>query len=138
MFKKIKGFKNYFISKSGVVIKRNVLKQNSRNGKGYVTVTLKGKQRYLHRLLWEAFVGEIPKGYEIDHIDTDPTNNKLENLRLVTHKENCNNKNSLINYSNAFKGREPWIKGKKHRPESIEKMKETLKRYYSNRKLFHT
>lgn len=104
MLKKIKGFNDYYISKNGVVEKRNRLKE-SISYKGYVTVTLNGKQYYLHRLLWETFVGEIPDGYEIDHIDTNPRNNSLENLRLVTHKENCNNKKSLENYSKSNGGK---------------------------------
>jgi len=48
-------------------------------------------QKLLHRLVYELFVGEIPKGYEIDHIDNDRTNNRIDNLRIVTHKENLNN-----------------------------------------------
>lgn len=44
----------------------------------------------VHRLVWEAFNGQIPEGYEINHLDERPVNNRLENLNLVTHKENCN------------------------------------------------
>jgi DNA-directed RNA polymerase specialized sigma subunit len=36
--------------------------------------------------------GEIPKGYEIDHIDRNRHNNYPENLRLVTKSENNQNK----------------------------------------------
>lgn len=43
------------------------------------------------RAIYEAFNGAIPAGKEIDHIDGDPMNNKLSNLRVVTHKENMNN-----------------------------------------------
>lgn len=41
-----------------------------------------------HRLVWETFNGDIPNGFEIDHIDNDKTNNRLDNLRLVTRSEN--------------------------------------------------
>ena len=44
-----------------------------------------------HRMVWEAFKGKIPAGLEIDHINRDRHNNKLSNLRLVTHSENCLN-----------------------------------------------
>lgn len=50
---------------------------------------LNGKHFSVHRLVWEAFNGEIPDGYEINHIDGDPTNNAISNLEIVTHTENC-------------------------------------------------
>ena len=51
----------------------------------------KNKQRLWrrgHRLVYESFVGKIPAGYEIDHIDADKHNNDITNLRLVTRSEN--------------------------------------------------
>ena len=41
-----------------------------------------------HRLVWENFVGPIPEGYVVDHINNDKKDNRLENLQLLTHKEN--------------------------------------------------
>jgi hypothetical protein len=38
--------------------------------------------------MWETFVGEIPKGQEIHHKDHNKLNNSLDNLELVTHREN--------------------------------------------------
>lgn len=63
------------------------------NGKaGYFQVKVynsgKGKAAYVHRLVWMAFNGEIPEGYEIDHLDDDKSNNHLLNLSLKTRKEN--------------------------------------------------
>ena len=65
------------------------------------------KQNLLHRVMWEVFYGKIPNGYEIDHIDTVRTNNNLENLRLVTRKENCNNPKTKEHYveSNSKKAK---------------------------------
>ena len=45
---------------------------------------------YVHRLVWIAFNGQIPEGYEINHLNEVKSNNRLENLNLVTHKENIN------------------------------------------------
>lgn len=42
------------------------------------------------KLVYETFVGEIPKGMQVNHIDEDPSNNKIENLNLMTPKENSN------------------------------------------------
>ena len=44
----------------------------------------------VHRLVWKVFNGQIPEGYEINHLDESPVNNALSNLSLVTHKENIN------------------------------------------------
>ena len=48
-------------------------------------------KKFVHRLVYEAFVGPIPDGLEIDHIDGMPSNNELSNLRVATKKENANN-----------------------------------------------
>ena len=47
----------------------------------------------VHKLVYITFynIDNIPKGYVIDHIDANKTNNKLENLRLVTLSDNVNN-----------------------------------------------
>lgn len=62
------------------------------NMNGYRTISLqKDLIAYTfceHRCVWTWFNGEIPEGMEINHIDFDRSNNKIENLELVTHAEN--------------------------------------------------
>ena len=59
--------------------------------KGYVYVFLKRTKGYrVHRLVYEAFIGPIPDGMQVNHIDEDKSNNRLDNLNLMTPKENCN------------------------------------------------
>lgn len=58
------------------------------NDSGYVVVRIDGKRFRAHRVIWEMHHGEIPNGYEIDHINRVRGDNKLENLRLVTSHEN--------------------------------------------------
>jgi hypothetical protein len=41
-----------------------------------------------HKLIAETFLGPCPDGQEIDHIDADPLNNAISNLRYVTASEN--------------------------------------------------
>lgn len=48
----------------------------------------KHKRDKVHRVIWRLYNGPIPPGLEIDHIDGDPGNNNISNLRLVTHAEN--------------------------------------------------
>lgn len=44
----------------------------------------KVKNYYLHRVIYESHFGKIPEGFVIDHIDRNPLNNNISNLRLAT------------------------------------------------------
>lgn len=46
----------------------------------------------IHQLVYNAFIGEVPEGMVIDHIDRDKSNNDFTNLRAVTPIVNANNK----------------------------------------------
>lgn len=60
---------------------------------GYVDVSLykDGKRMHKkpHKLVAEAFIPNPDNLPEVDHIDANKDNNCVENLRWVTHKENC-------------------------------------------------
>lgn len=55
---------------------------------GYRTIEVGGKKFRVHRLIWEMHFGSIPQGMFIDHIDANPGNNRIENLRLVDAQRN--------------------------------------------------
>ena len=58
---------------------------------GYRTIQINKKQYKAHRLIFLMFNGFMPE--EIDHIDTNKLNNKIENLRVATRSQNsCNQK----------------------------------------------
>lgn len=106
--RKIKNYTDYEINKKGEVFsnrgktRRKLKPQKTTQNKKYLQVSLYNEhcrrrekdnriipeKFYVHRLVWETFVGPIPKGKEIDHIDDDPSNNKLSNLKIETHKRN--------------------------------------------------
>ena len=44
----------------------------------------------VHRVEYEAFYGPIPEGMQVNHIDENPLNNRLENLNLLTPSQNIN------------------------------------------------
>lgn len=58
--------------------------------RGYYSCTLVNRHVYAHRAAWAIHHGHWPDG-PIDHIDGDPLNNRIENLRVVTDLENRRN-----------------------------------------------
>jgi len=63
----------------------------TRYGARYLVVRIDKRLYKAHRLVWAMHKGSIPSGMEIDHIDGDSTNNRIENLRLVSRAENQRN-----------------------------------------------
>jgi hypothetical protein len=45
-------------------------------------------KRGVHRVVWEAFNGPIPDRLEVNHKNLDRSDNRLENLEIVTHQQN--------------------------------------------------
>ncbi len=105
--KYIKGFdKFYCISDSGKIwskykagnhhskIKKGKWKRRKLciQPSGHLTIVLylKGKQysKSIHSLVLETFIGPCPLNMQCRHLDGDPTNNKFENLKWGTSKEN--------------------------------------------------
>ena len=59
---------------------------------GYRVVTINRKKHMAHRLIWEMHNGPIPDDMEIDHINRNKVDNRIENLRVVTRAMNERNK----------------------------------------------
>lgn len=76
---------------------------------GYLMFGFDYKNVYVHRVVWEMHNGQIPDGFEIDHIDRNRSNNKIENLRLATPQQNQRNKSSngfhWLNSRKCFRAR---------------------------------
>ena len=65
-----------------------------------------------HRFIWECNNDVIPKGYEIDHIDKNKTNNHISNLRCVTRNENRKNRDhtNIIKFAKIAHSLKRFIK----------------------------
>lgn len=77
----------------------------SKGSGGYLYVNIRGKSFRVNRLVYMTFVGDIPEGLEVNHIDEDKHNNCIWNLNLMTRKENCNWGTRNIKIGDALRGR---------------------------------
>ena len=63
-----------------------------KNKHGYLVATVAGQQVKVHRLCYALYHGADPGDLQIDHINRNPIDNRICNLRAVTAKENCANR----------------------------------------------
>lgn len=96
-------------------IRRRILSQSINSG-GRYCVTLskdgKGKSWKVHQLIAMAFLKHTPCGFDlvVNHKDLNPLNNNLDNLEIITQRENANQKH--LKSSSKYIGAS-WIKEKK-------------------------
>lgn len=76
------------------------------------------RMQHLHKAVAERAFGEIPEGYEVDHIDRNGLNNQRHNLRFVTHQQNQWNRGKSANNTSGFKG-VSWHKNRQKWQASI-------------------
>jgi len=104
----ISGFFGYFIDDSGTVwsirgkgkpgalrdVPGRLRTQENQHGHPFIYLRVKMKRYkfYIHRLVLQAFVGPCPEGMECRHLDGNPRNNKLTNLKWGTRQENESDK----------------------------------------------
>ena len=110
MFLPIDGYDNYFISNFGNVknSKTNRIMKQGNHKQGYKMINLskngKMKTFTVHRLVGNAFLENPDNKQMIDHIDNNPSNNIVKNLRWCSQKDNVCNRDKQINNTTGFKG----------------------------------
>ena len=106
-WKDIKGFEgNYKVNNNGEVINvktNKLLKPNYSGRYLYYSLSKNNKPIYkkIHRLIAENFIENLYNKPQVNHIDGNRWNNKIENLEWVTASENIRHahKNNLIKHS---------------------------------------
>lgn len=86
------------------------------NNHGRMRISCKKKSYQEHRVIWLMHNGGWPKE-TIDHINRDYTDNRIENLRDISHRDNC--QNNGFKHPGVSKKGNKWIaylmvKGKNH------------------------
>jgi hypothetical protein len=84
-------------NRSGVAVESKITKHNR-----YARVVIKNKPYAMHRIIFLWHHGYLPK--VTDHIDNDRLNNRIENLREVTHQQNAMNKTRDCTSKSPYKG----------------------------------
>lgn len=95
IFKPVLGFENnYLVTNTGRVwsIKRKRFLNPTKDVYGYYYHQLCDGNGYnraykLHRIVFEAFRGELPKNFDVDHLDGNKANNNINNLLGLSHGE---------------------------------------------------
>lgn len=92
---RVRTVSRYIVYKNGRIDyhRKSIIKQGMNKGYLYVTLCKDGfiRTKSVHRLVAETFIPNILNKPCIDHINTIKNDNRVENLRWVTHKENMNN-----------------------------------------------
>jgi hypothetical protein len=94
----INNYPDYTIYPDGTILNHKlfVIKMSWKDKDGYIITTLSNKDgkkcKKLHRLLAEHFIPNPDNLPLVDHIDRNPSNNSLDNLRWVSLTGNCQNR----------------------------------------------
>lgn len=109
----IKDHPNYWINSYGTVYNKKLKELRKEKSKGgYLRVTLyengKPKHYLIHRLMAQTFLPNPKNLPEVNHLDNNPANNRLENLAWCTAKENSRwskSKPVIMYYTNKKYGK---------------------------------
>lgn len=94
---------NFFIDNGKLKRKDRRNSLGSLDKDGYKIIKIKGRQFKEHRIVWFLHYGEFPKN-ELDHINRNRLDNRIENLRESNRHEQCCNKTLKINPSTGVVG----------------------------------
>lgn len=90
----------YEVSNHGRLRRGERILNPATNQFGYLraSIWVNGKRLdpFVHRLVAEAFLGPIPEGKTVDHINENKTNNRADNLQFLTRGDNARKSNLRV------------------------------------------
>ena len=106
-----------------------------RDDKGYIRISIDGVKRKAHRLAYAIHHGTMPpRGIQVDHIDGNPANNRIENLRLATDAENQRNRQNLGRHNSSGSTGVCWdIRAQKWRAGIMVNRRQIHLGYFTNK-----
>ena len=122
-------YSSYTIGDKGTVngIRRDNIGYTKPDGYRYAYLKDIG-WRYVHRLVYETFVGPIPEGLEINHKDGNKLNNTVANLEATTHQKNIEHSYKVLKRK-ILRGKDHWNYGKTLSEETRQRMSEAKRGY---------
>lgn len=91
------------------IAKTKILKQSVIRGRKYLSITLcknaTYRRQFVHRLVLSTFSSNELNYPQVDHINTDTFDNRLQNLRWVTAKDNSKNPFTILHQIHSGKKR---------------------------------
>ena len=96
-FKPLINYENYYISNDGIIYNKEskILTRRCINKNGYICSSINKKKVSIHRFVYIAWNGDIPKGYTINHEDGNKLNNQYKNLSSMTSAENYRHSHNI-------------------------------------------
>ena len=82
---------------------------NNKSNTKYIQITINKKKYLLHRVIYKYFneewdITDTSSNNQIDHININPLDNRIENLRRVNQSQNSRNINKRKNCSSKYRG----------------------------------
>jgi hypothetical protein len=115
IIKEINGLPDYWISNQGIIYSTKISPRYNPKGEmrilrprthpsGYLYIgCFKGKGpnkvrlwRRVHRVVAQTFIGKIPKGMEINHVNGDKHCNRVDNLEIVSRQQNITHYHTIL------------------------------------------
>ena len=137
----IEGFENYLIFEDGVVMNTLIGKEmKARIDKyGYKQIGLRNgkKQKFftIHRLIALAYIPNPDNKPVVDHINRNTQDNRIENLRWATYKENKRNQSCFSNTGKQFITKQKYKTYKQGFTYEFRIQRPELKKRFCNKEL---
>ena len=92
----------------GAIAKGSAVGSPSKSTGGHLSTAIKGQKYYVHRIIYSMVHKVDISNLVIDHIDRDPTNNRIDNLRACTQMINGSNRASCDDPAYCYFSKGRW------------------------------